>query len=173
MTPDRIAQLTEQQRRCLRLVFAHLTSKEISPHLGMEPASVDQQIKSAVRVLGASDRRAAARMLAEYEGREHLAHRSSRIAADPEPAMFTTPAVDEWEPNRHDSSEAVAKERAAFDAPLPARRPALPLPIGGGEPDAAGWRRRLAWIAAIAIGMALAIGVLVSALEALTRVVRN
>lgn len=68
MNRDRLARLTEQQRVCLRLVFAHLTSKEIAPQLGIEPGSVDQHIKTAMRILGVADRRSAARMLAEYEG---------------------------------------------------------------------------------------------------------
>jgi DNA-binding CsgD family transcriptional regulator len=68
MDRDRLARLTEQQRVCLRLVFAHMTSKEIAPRLGIEPGSVDQHIKAAMRILGAPDRRSAARMLAEYEG---------------------------------------------------------------------------------------------------------
>jgi DNA-binding CsgD family transcriptional regulator len=172
MTSDRIAQLTEQQRLCLRLVYAHLTSKEIAPHLGIEPASVDQQIKSAVRVLGASDRRAAARMLAEHEEQDRLANPSPRIAVDHDPNMLAPSAEDEWRWTRRVSSEAVNEDKAAFDAPPP-RRPAPPLLIGGSGPDKLGWRRRLVWIAVITIGMALAVGVLISALEALTRVVRN
>jgi DNA-binding CsgD family transcriptional regulator len=68
MNHERLARLTEQQRVCLRLVFAHMTSKEIAPQLGIEPGSVDQHIKAAMRTLGAPDRRSAARMLAEYEG---------------------------------------------------------------------------------------------------------
>lgn len=67
--PDRIARLTEQQRICLRLVYAHMTSKEIAPKLGIEPNSVDQHVKAAMRILGVSDRRAAALMLAKYESR--------------------------------------------------------------------------------------------------------
>ena len=68
MDRDRLARLTEQQRICLRLVFAHLTSKEIAPRLGIEPGSVDQHIKAAMRTLDVADRRSAARMLAEHEG---------------------------------------------------------------------------------------------------------
>ena len=50
MDPKRIARLTEQQRACLRHVYAHLTSKEIAPIMGIEPGSVDQSVVSnAVR----------------------------------------------------------------------------------------------------------------------------
>lgn len=69
METERIGRLTEQQRVCLRMVYSHLTSKEIAPRLGIEPNSVDQHIKAAMRTLGVSDRRTAALMLAQYEGR--------------------------------------------------------------------------------------------------------
>lgn len=68
MNREGLSRLTEQQRVCLRHVYAHLTSKEIAPLLGIEPNSVDQHIKMAMRVLGVGERRAAARMLAEFEG---------------------------------------------------------------------------------------------------------
>ena len=61
MDADRLARLTDKQRACLRLVYAHMSSKEIAPHLGVEPGTVDQYIKAAMRILGVSDRRAAAR----------------------------------------------------------------------------------------------------------------
>lgn len=69
MDVERIDRLTEQQRVCLRMVYSHLTSKEIAPRLGIEPNSVDQHIKAAMRTLGVSDRRAAALILAQYESR--------------------------------------------------------------------------------------------------------
>lgn len=68
MNREGLSRLTEQQRICLRHVYAHMTSKEIAPLLGIEPNSVDQHIKMAMRTLGVGDRRAAARMLAEFEG---------------------------------------------------------------------------------------------------------
>ena len=66
---ERLARLTDKQRECLRLVYAHMSSKEIAPLLGVEPGTVDQYIKAAMRILGVSDRRAAAKMLAEQEDR--------------------------------------------------------------------------------------------------------
>src|SRR3954469_24402280 len=62
-----VERLTEQQRICLRHVYAHKTSKEIAPLLGIEPGSVDQHIKAAMKTLGVAERRTAARLLAEYE----------------------------------------------------------------------------------------------------------
>src|ERR1044072_2814751 len=68
MDSDRIERLTDKQRACLRLVYAHMSSKEIAPRLGVEPGTVDQYIKAAMRTLGVSERRGAARRLAEQEG---------------------------------------------------------------------------------------------------------
>ncbi|MEA3042671.1 MAG: hypothetical protein QOJ53_292 [Sphingomonadales bacterium] len=141
MNHERLARLTEQQRVCLRLVFAHMTSKEIAPRLGIEPGSVDQHIKAAMRVLGAPDRRSAARMLAEHEGLPmHL---------------------------------AMHEEQRPFDATGPLEEPRLPLPMGGLRPDDVGTWKRLGWIAALAIGGALAFGALISGAEALTRLLRG
>jgi DNA-binding CsgD family transcriptional regulator len=170
MESSRIARLTDRQRLCLRLVHAHLSSKEIAPRVGIGPGTVDQHIKAAMQVLGVSDRRAAAWILAEYEERDPPAHQSPRIFGDPDLTGFATSPEDEWRPNRRVSSEAVKEEQAALAHP-PAGWPAPP--IGSARPDSVGWRGRLAWIAAITVGMALAVGVLVSALEALTRIVRN
>jgi len=147
MDSARLARLTEQQRLCLRLVYAHMTSKEIAPHLGIEPGSVDQHIKTAMRVLGVGDRRSAARMLAEYEdGR----------------ATCAVPAV------------RMQEEQAAFHvARPPPLAPRLPLPLEGLRPTHVGWRRRLGWIVGIAIGCAFAFGALIAAAEALTRLLRD
>jgi len=145
MDLDRIARLTEQQRVCLRYVYAHMTSKEIAPHLGIEPGSVDQHIKAAMRVLGAPDRRAAARMLAAYEAnREFSAASGVRMQEDP----------------------------IAYDAAPPRLAPLLPLPMEGLRPTHVGWLKRLAWIAAIAIGIVFAFAALVAAAEAFTRFMR-
>jgi hypothetical protein len=54
-------------------VHAHLTSKEIAPLLGIEPGSVDQHIKAAMKVLGVTDRRTAARMLHSFESEDPAA----------------------------------------------------------------------------------------------------
>lgn len=171
MDADRLARLTEQQRACLRFVFAHMTSKEIAPHLGIAPNSVDQHIKAAMRTLGVSDRRAAARMLAEYEGAvggQPLVYQMPEVAPEEDRAVFAQ--VDEG--LRPKPEMAMHDEQADFDAaPLP--EPSLPLPIGGVRPNDVGIVKRLAWIAVISIGIALAFGALVSGVEALTRLARH
>jgi DNA-binding CsgD family transcriptional regulator len=144
MDANRLARLTEQQRVCLRLVFAHMTSKEIAPILGIEPGSVDQHIKAAMRTLDAPDRRSAARMLAEYE--EAGSSGSARLR--------------------------MQEEQVAFQTAPPRLEPMLPLPFEGLRPTYVGWKKRLAWIAAIAIGLAIAFGALIAAAEAFTRLMQ-
>jgi hypothetical protein len=65
------------------------------------------------------------------------------------------------------------EEQAVYWAASPARTPALPLPIRGARPNDLGWQKRLAWIAGIAIGIALAFGGLIGGVEALTRLIRG
>ncbi len=146
METERLDRLTEQQRACLRMVYRHMTSKEIAPRLGIEPGSVDQHIKAAMRVLGVGERRTAARMLAEYEG---------------------TAAPGE--------ELAMREEQADFEAePMtPSRKFQPPLPIWGGKPSDLGPLRRLAWIFAIMLMIALSFGVFLAGLEALSRVGRH
>ena len=142
MDKDRLDRLTEQQRACLRMVYRHMTSKEIAPRLGIEPGSVDQHIKAAMRTLGVGERRAAARMLAEYEGAREREATPDRLA--------------------------VHEDQDGFEASPPLG--GLPLPWGGTRPSNIGPLKRMIWIIVIAIGIALAFGALISGLEALTRI---
>ena len=171
MDTNRISRLTEQQRACLRYVYAHLTSKEIAPLMGIEPGSVDQHIKAAMRTLGVGDRRTAARILAEHEVRDD----SPAVLCPPpnpgsptDPYNFVPPIVSGWQP--HDSAGgSMREEQAFFRVATPTGSPTFPLPIGSSKPGDLNWATRLMWIAIIAIGVALAFGALVSAIEALGR----
>ena len=145
MDSERLARLTEQQRVCLRLVYAHMTSKEIARMLGIEPGSVDQHVKAAMRVLGVGDRRSAAKLLAEHE------EVGAGAAA---------------------SGVRMQEEQMAFQAAPSRMEPILPLPLEGLRPTYVGWMKRLAWIAAIAIGCALSFAALIAAAEAFTRLMR-
>ena len=174
MDLNRISRLTEQQRACLRYVYAHLTSKEIAPLMGIEPGSVDQHIKAAMRTLGVGDRRTAARIFAEYESREDgpaVAYPSPNLAPPPDPYHFGPPIVSGWQPS--ESGGSMREEQAFFRVATPGGTPTLPLPIGSSRPGDLNWLTRLAWIAAIAIGVALAFGALVSAIEALGRLTQG
>ncbi|MEA3060374.1 MAG: hypothetical protein QOJ94_155 [Sphingomonadales bacterium] len=181
MSYDRISRLTEQQRICLRHVFAHRTSKEIAPLLGIEPGSVDQHIKAAMRTLDVPDRRTAARLLAEHEELaaapvprpappiQPLVYQSPGIAPGIDPAMMGPPI--ESGPQRFIGlpGDTMREEQAGFSFVRPGGAPTLPLSIGNNRPSDLNWLLRLVWIVAIAIGVAVAFGGLVSGVEALVR----
>lgn len=61
--PSRTDRLTDRERECLRLVHAHLNSKQIARRLGIKPATVDRHCENATRKLKASGRVDAALLL--------------------------------------------------------------------------------------------------------------
>ena len=171
MDSNRISRLTEQQRACLRYVYAHLTSKEIAPLMGIEPGSVDQHIKAAMKTLGVGDRRTAARIFAEHESRDDVAPLAYQSPHPPSPMdsyNFVPPIVSGWQP--HESAGgSMREEQAFFRVATPVGSPTFQFPMGSSKPGDLNWATRLGWIAVIAIGVALAFGALVSAIEALGR----
>jgi DNA-binding CsgD family transcriptional regulator len=174
MDPDRIARLTEMQRKCLRLVYAHLSSKEIAPRLGVEPGTVDQYIKAAMRTLGVSDRRAAARMLAEHEGAaaQPLVYQPPEIADAGQP---TTLGASTGGRREAAFGEAMREDQASFEVfPMDSQDPLpLPLPIRGRRPEDLNPARRLGWIALLILLLALSFGIFIAGLEALSRLGRT
>jgi DNA-binding CsgD family transcriptional regulator len=62
-----VGRLSEGQKDCLRLVLAHMTSKEIARRLGVSSHTVDQRLRYAIRTLGARTRMQAALKLSEAE----------------------------------------------------------------------------------------------------------
>jgi len=128
MNQQRLARLTDKQRECLRLVYAHMSSKEIAPLLGVEPGTVDQYVKAAMRILGVCDRRAAARMLAEQEDRivQPLVYQPLDIAVVGEPAMFGA--------STEGRREAQSGRNGRSSRPFPTiRRTRFPSPSRSGE----------------------------------------
>ncbi|HEX8127177.1 MAG TPA: helix-turn-helix transcriptional regulator [Allosphingosinicella sp.] len=176
MDSKRIARLTEQQRACLRHVYAHLTSKEIAPIMGIEPGSVDQHIKAAMKTLGVGDRRTAARLFAEYEGRDDgtvVSYPPPEPRSPTDPYNFVPPIVSGW-PSNESAGGSMREEQAFFRVATPSGSPTFQFPIGSSsKPGDLNWATRLMWIVAIAIGVALAFGALVSAIEALGRLTQH
>ncbi len=62
-----LALLTEGQRDCLRLVYQHMTSKDIARLLGVSPHTVDMRLRTAMRTLQVANRIEAARLLVQEE----------------------------------------------------------------------------------------------------------
>lgn len=64
---DRITKLSDVQKQCLRLAADGHSSKEIAPLVGLTHQTVDQYLHRARQVLGATNRREAARIFTEIE----------------------------------------------------------------------------------------------------------
>lgn len=173
MDPERIARLTEKQRECLRLVYAHLSSKEIAPRLGVEPGTVDQYIKAAMRALGVSDRRAAAKLLAEHEGRtvQPLVYQPLDVAVVSDAVMFR-PSTEGR--RKAVSGGAMREDPAGFELlPAPTSESLrLPLPIRGAKPSDLNIAKRVGWIFLLILLIVLAFGFFVTGVEALSRLGR-
>ncbi|MEG8023357.1 LuxR C-terminal-related transcriptional regulator [Sphingomonas aurantiaca] len=72
MEEPRIDRLSNRHRDVLRGVAALRKTKQIAADLGIAPGTVDGYIAEAVRILGATDRGDAARMLARHERADPL-----------------------------------------------------------------------------------------------------
>lgn len=172
MNAERLARLTEAQRTCLRMVFMHMSSKDIARELGISHHTVDQRLKAAIQTLGVENRIQAARLLARHEGGEAyqpLVYQSPDIAGPP-PTVPIPVLVDHGEADRL-SGRAMREDQAAFDAAFHRSQSptALPLPIGGGDPnDLKPWQR-LGWVFAIMLLVTLTFGVFMAGFEALSR----
>ena len=64
---DRFEKVTDPQKQCLRLVADLMSSKQIARQLDISHHTVDQRLKRAQAILGASGRAEAARMLLNHE----------------------------------------------------------------------------------------------------------
>lgn len=141
--------LTPGQIECLMLVHQHFTSKEIGPRLGISPHTVDQRIRSALRILGCKNRYQAARLVASRIPSEAMFKWQSAL---PEPFV---------EPRRRPT---VARPTRTIPMPFattqyPLNEMSIPL--------------RLLWIVVIACGAAFSVGVYLAGLESLARLVRG
>ena len=65
--PPELAQLTDGQRDCLRLVYQHMKSKDIARALGVSPHTVDMRLRTAMKTLSVGSRIEAARLLVQQE----------------------------------------------------------------------------------------------------------
>lgn len=146
MELDSLDQLTPRERECLALVATGLTSKEIAPLLGIEPASVDVTLKRAARRTGISDRRRLARMMREQRP-EMTQSLLQQLGQPQKPLVSTTSAT----PDQPVAAAAQASHQAvAWPVPTPERRWA----------DLSIWQKR-AWSIAIAFGALAALALLV------------
>ncbi|GAB5489156.1 MAG: hypothetical protein Pars2KO_27260 [Parasphingorhabdus sp.] len=157
------------------MVLAHLNSKEIGRELDVSPHTVDQRLRQAMRILGASSRFEAARKFAEHEGADAY-----------QPLIYQSPDVEKvqesetvgWSVKRNElddkgedanvsavgiNTTAVMFERSQIKSGH------LPFPRFRGEKNTLSTWERIGWIIVIAIGSAVSFGGILSGLEALSR----
>ena len=188
-TPDpaRIARLTDGQRACLRLVYRHMSSKDIARGLGISPHTVDARLRAAIHLLGVATRTEAALQLAAHEAGaayQSPVYQPPYVAAPAASVMFAPDHDRGEQPDderafyRLPDAEAprarrVAEAVAAFDRSAPAAWPRhghapSSLRAWGGRNDLS-IGARIGVTLAIAIGSALAFGAILSGLESLAR----
>lgn len=145
----RFDHLSRRQQQCLRLVRDGMTTKEIAAAIGLSPSTVDSYIADAVKAVGASDRRAAARAFVDRD-------------AIPEQSGPGFPRLVEDAPLA--PTPAASEERPPAGWQLPLRRNGLvPGDVSKG--------RRLVWIVAIPVALSVGFGMLMTGLDVLGRVV--
>lgn len=188
---DLVAQLTDGQRDCLRLVYRHMTSKDIARALDISPHTVDMRLRTAMKTLAVASRIDAARLLVESEaqlsGYQPLIYQSSDVAVSNGAVTIGSPASttndddadQQFSPRFSPENEPPAggppRSAGASFRYDDARYDEYERQVGGANPELLPWGRRntlspgarLAWIAGIAIGSALGFGAIVGALEAL------
>lgn len=169
MDQERLARLTDQQRTCLRFVYEGMSSKAIAQRLGIEPGSVDQHLKAAMRILGVSGRHTAARLLVEAEQGGGQPAVQFRDMPSTEGTMRSQPV--RGEAPRPLARDLVHEDQLRFERSRPPGNPALPLPLWGWKPHHLSWAQRLGLVVAAAVGIALTFAALVAALEAIVRLV--
>jgi DNA-binding CsgD family transcriptional regulator len=171
MAEDRTSALTQTQKVCLRLVYAHMSSKDIALKLDCSPHTVDAHIKAAMHRLGVGSRREAARELALAE------------QIDPYQSLVTQPAAiadllpypplpDRRQTNGEGTglgSNVVQEDKLLFvsSPPYSEQRTQLPFPQRWGEKNDLNTMQRLMWVIILIIFMSLGTGAILAGMSAL------
>lgn len=140
---DRVHGLSRRQLESLRLVGQHMSSKEIAAQLGISPHTVDQRIRTSLKVLGVARRSQAARLVARCgtAGPIELPPRTDN-QRDPGGMHQGQLLRWSWQP---------------------------PLATEGHPRNEMGAVQRLTWIAVIAAGVAFSTVIYLAGLESLGR----
>jgi len=142
-----VEKLTDRQKDCLRLVARGFTSKEIGRLLDLSPSTVDNHVTAAVQQLGAPNRGAAARALADLELGQKLPSQPQHLAQSDQTAILAT------------ETGGTGWSRTALQLlDLP--------PVGGKRNDLDGTSRtlRILQVAVLATASVIALTILVSGL---------
>ena len=166
----RVARLNQGQLDDLRLVDQHMSSKEIGARLGISPHTVDQRIRTAIRLLEVGRRQEAARLVSLADPYQRLIHQAPYL--DPPPAAddqdgaigFQIRHADRQEEAGAsiglDTEQGTVSSRSPLVFPWPTRsHPRNEMSVG----------QRLLWIAVIAMGASFSAGMYLAGLESLAR----
>jgi DNA-binding CsgD family transcriptional regulator len=132
--------LTERQIVCLRMVAAHMTSKEIARVLNISPYTVDQRLDAARRKLNVASRKEAALIFAQSDSArrlsQELVYEPQTLARRPQMeavvgATTSTGVSDKADPNATPGLRQSRK--TTFASRLSARLVRLSFPPLGGE----------------------------------------
>lgn len=170
----KVARLNQGQLDVLQLVDQHMSSKEIGVRLGISPHTVDQRIRTAIRLLEVSRRQEAARLVALARPYQRLIHQPPYIdppvaAADEDGAIsFQIRHADRQEEAGAsvglDTEQGTVLSRSPLVPPWPTRsHPRNEMSVG----------QRLLWIAVIAMGASFSAGMYLAGLESLARLAGN
>lgn len=111
--PAEMALLTDGQRDCLRLVYRHMTSKDIARVLGVSPHTVDMRLRTAMRTLSVGSRIEAAQLLIQEdaangtnafglpEGYQPLIYHAPDVAPEAETPNLVSPASSRSDDSAH------------------------------------------------------------------------
>lgn len=100
MGAERIHELTQRERECLRLVRRDQSSKQIAIALGISPHTVDARLKKAIAVLEVSSRYEAAQLLAEFEAGTLTPYQP--LVSQPPSLVPAATTADQMPPERND-----------------------------------------------------------------------
>lgn len=148
----RLERLSVRERDCLRLVYAHHTSKSIALKLGFAKTSVDTYINRACAKLGLNDRKEAARLLYEHEQAKALKSATPALQAG------ALPAVQSVAPEQATASTEIVSTGA--EAARPGRRLSNTL-------------LQAAWLAAAFTGLAAVLATLLRTLNSNPELLRD
>jgi DNA-binding CsgD family transcriptional regulator len=167
-----IATLTPRQKDCLRLTAEFKGSKEIGIELGVSQKTVDTHIAAAIKTLGASSRRHAARIFSQHcteNASDKLLRQTSRLADLP-----TTQSHSPLQMDEADASPTGFQEKGHGLSPTPpwnASGQRCRDLLKGVRPDDLSTTHRVAMIVFGAIAIALVLAITVTFVEVLSRLI--
>ena len=172
---DAFLALKDIHKDCLRLAIYHYSSKEIGRKLGISRHTADQRLYYSMKLLGASSRFEAARMLADYEAGEKdnptphpFVYKPPYVSRKPK-AVSDTPSVGERDGRSGKAAYRLNDAQApyAFDDKLSTFHPVSFMEEPKPKLSLA---QKAVWIVAIATASLFAFVAAIAGLEVLSRI---